>query len=388
MHDVLIVGGGPAGNLAAAEMAGAGLDVLVVEEHNEIGSPMDCSGILGVEAFERFCLPREAIMGELRKAILVSPGGFRLEFALKQPIAFLLDRTRFDQALASLAIRRGARFQLGSRVNRLELKTSGVEARIVEGQQTISLQAKAVILAAGVRYRLHLQLGMGRPAEIVTTAQTEVQVAPSDAVEVYFGQELGRGSFAWYVPFARASAPMARIGLLAQRGATTKLRSFLERPEIASRLERVNPHIRGSVIPIRPLQRTSMSRVLAVGDAAGLAKPTTGGGIYHGLISAHLAAETMVSAFERGDFSAECFAAYDRRWRKELSRELRVERIFRHLASGLTDREIDRIFSLASVNGLMPKLTRRLRFDWHKDAIITMLKKPSLASIFVRGLFR
>ncbi len=388
MHDVLVVGGGPVGNMAAATMAGAGLDVVLVEEHSEIGSPMDCTGILGVEAFDRFALPREAVVGELRKASLVSPRGLRVEVTAEQPIAYVVDRTCFDQTLASLAISRGVRFHLGSRVHRIEKNANWIEAWIVEGQQKVSLQAKAVVLASGVHYRLQRQLGMGHPAEFVITAQAEVRVEQSDVVEVYFSQKLGRGSFTWYVPFARDSTPMVRVGLLTQKGAMEKLRSFLERPEIAKRLREAKPHIRCSVIPIRPLQHTTLPRVVAVGDAAGLAKPTTGGGIYYGLISAQLAAETIVSAFDRSDFSAESFAAYERRWQRELGRELLVDRLFRRLASELTDQEIDRLFSIVGADGLMPKLLRRLRFDWHKDAIITLLKKPSVASILVRALFR
>ncbi len=388
MHDVLVVGGGPVGSMTAAMMAGAGLDVILVEEHREIGCPMDCSGILGVEAFDRFALPRESVVGELRKASMVSPSGLRVDFATKRSVAYVLNRTYFDQLLASLAVSRGAKLRLGSRVCRIEPNSNGVEARVVGRQQAVSLQARAVVLAAGVHYQLQRQLGMGEPGELVMTAQTEVQVRQSDAVELYFGQEFGRGSFVWYVPFDRDSLPMARVGILTYGGAREKLRSFLKRPQIAERLQKENPPIRGSAIPIRPLQHTSLSRVLAAGDAAGFAKPTTGGGIYYGLISAHLAAETIIGAFNRGDFSAQSFAIYDRRWKRELGRELLVDRLFRRLATRLTDHEIDMLFSLASVNGLMPKLIRHVRFDWHKDAIITLLRNPIVAALFVRALFR
>lgn len=388
MHDVLIVGGGPVGCLTAGILADAGFDVLVAEEHAEIGHPTDCSGILGVEAFERFPLPRDVIVGGLQKALLVSPGGVQLEFVLERPIAFILDRARFDQGLAAQATRHGAKFHLGSRISRVVLADGGVKAWINGGEERTAIEAKTLVLANGVHYRFQQQLGMGRPPEFVTTAQVDFEATPSDSVEVYFGSEYGRGSFGWYVPYRHGRRSMVRVGLLAARDATLGLRSYLQRSEVAERLRGMISRVRGSIIPIRPLSRTYRSRVLAVGDAAGLAKPTTGGGIFYGLISAELAAETIVRAFQRGDFSKPMFARYEERWRQELNHELRMGRVFRRLASGLTDPEVDSIFRLASMNGLMPRLSRQLSFDWHQDAILTLLKKPSVLSIFVRGLFR
>ena len=56
-----MVGGGPAGLTAATELAAAGSTVLLLEEHADIGVPVHCTGVLGLDAFAEFDLPRDTI---------------------------------------------------------------------------------------------------------------------------------------------------------------------------------------------------------------------------------------------------------------------------------------------------------------------------------------
>jgi flavin-dependent dehydrogenase len=88
--------------------------------------------------------------------------------------------------------------------------------------------------------------------------------------------------------------------------------------------------------------------VLVVGDAAGLTKPTTGGGIYYGLLSAEFAAHAARHALATADFSAECLAQYQRTWKAQFGRDLWWGRWFRRHAEQFTDAQIDDAFRLAT----------------------------------------
>ncbi len=142
------------------------------------------------------------------------------------------------------------------------------------------------------------------------------------------------------------------------------------------------------LIPIAPLQRTFAGRALVVGDAAGQNKPTTGGGIYYGLLCAQAAARTAAAAFEKGDFSVETMGRYEEEWRHQLGREIKVGSFFRRLAERLTDKEIDDLFRVVQSDGILSAVTGKARFDWHRDVIYFALRHPALGRIFLKGLFR
>src|SRR5262249_22027513 len=98
--DVLIVGGGPAGLFAAERIARAGHEVLIVEEHDAVGSPVHCTGILAAESFDEFDLPHDAALNGLQSARFVSPSGLVVDYETPAPLATVIDRIAFDRALA------------------------------------------------------------------------------------------------------------------------------------------------------------------------------------------------------------------------------------------------------------------------------------------------
>src|ERR1043165_6519505 len=96
--DVAIVGGGPAGLLAAARLAETGLEVEVLEEHSEIGRPTHCTGIVSLEVAEFTKLPEDMVLGRLSRARLYGPQGARADFVWgdeAEPI-LTIDRAQFD----------------------------------------------------------------------------------------------------------------------------------------------------------------------------------------------------------------------------------------------------------------------------------------------------
>src|SRR5947207_6346968 len=126
--DVLIVGGGPGGLCAAARLAGEGVSVLVCEEHDAIGSPVHCTGVLASDSFDDFELPRAATLNSLTTAQFVSPAGLTVSYTPKSPLAVVIDRVVFDSALADRATAAGAELRGGARVSSLEPGPDGVRA--------------------------------------------------------------------------------------------------------------------------------------------------------------------------------------------------------------------------------------------------------------------
>src|SRR2546423_10399254 len=113
--DALVVGAGPGGLYAAAQLAAHGHDVLVSEEHAAIGSPVHCTGVLAAESFHDLDLPRGATLNSVTAARFVSPAGLTVDYTAPSPMAIVIDRAAFDRALAARAEAAGARLRLGVR---------------------------------------------------------------------------------------------------------------------------------------------------------------------------------------------------------------------------------------------------------------------------------
>ena len=141
------------------------------------------------------------------------------------------------------------------------------------------------------------------------------------------------------------------------------------------------------ILPLGPVARTYADRAIAVGDAAGLVKPTTGGGIYDGLLSGRIAAETLDEALRHDALDANRLSRYERRWKARLGPEIRAGLAFRSIAGRLNDRAVDAILELASVDGIVPLLQQTANFNWHRDAALALLRHAPFRRIVLSSLW-
>lgn len=387
MIDVAIVGGGPAGLLAASHLAQAGLDVSVLEEHPKIGEPVHCTGIISLETAELAKISDDVVLGRLTRARLIGPHGAHTEQAwpgLRTEPILVIDRARFDAGLARQARAAGAEVRTGVRVLEVETVSDGVTLHA----ETERLSARACVLACGVSYRLQRQLGLGLPGQAIHTAQIELDAQPDDAVELRFGREVAPNGFVWTVPVMREGRPRLKVGAMATGNAGACLESFLARPEVRARLlgEPTRPIRR--LLPLKPIARTSLDRVLVVGDAGGFTKPTTGGGIFYSLLTASLAAATLVEGFGQGRLDEAFLARYERRWQDRLGADLRTGDWLRQLVTRCSDAEIDLLVRILAGEDVQALIRRAGRFNWHRDLILALVRQPRVTTLLFKTLFR
>jgi geranylgeranyl reductase family protein len=384
MWDVAVVGGGPAGLIAARSLAAAGHQTLVLEEHAAIGQPVHCTGVLGLDAFRELDLPARTIRTISRSAIFRTAGGEGLLVETDHVRAAIVDRGAFDEALAAQAVTAGATIRCGVRVTSIETGEDGVRI----GTAARALQARACVLACGASYRFNRQLGLGVPRAFVQSAQAEQAFPASPHIEVHLGRTIAPGGFAWVVPFTRDGAPYARIGLMCQTRAGEhfdrfRARMYDERDATPAR----EAERRLKILPLAPVSRTCTRRLVAVGDAAGLVKPTTGGGIYYSLLSGALAAEVLDGALRSDTLGERALRAYEAAWRGRLGPEIRAGLAFRAIASRLSDSAIHALVELARVDGLIPLLKKHADFNWHRASALALLKNPAFRRIVLASWF-
>jgi digeranylgeranylglycerophospholipid reductase len=384
MRDVAVIGAGPAGALAAQTLAERGRDVVVLEEHTDVGLPTHCTGLLGVEAFDEFDLPRSVILGVAESARFWGASGQSITVRSERISASVVDRRALDEALVTRARAAGAEVRTGSRVDQIRRGSDHVLVTVAE--TSCEVRARAVVLACGANYRFHKALGLGTPTVFLQSAQVETLFPDATDVEIQLGREVAPGGFGWLVPLRRGEASCARIGLMSQTRSRERFRAFLGALVARAGLTAPSfPEPRLKMLPLGPIAKTSGDRVVAVGDAAGLVKPTTGGGIYYGLISGRLAGHVLDEALTAGRLEAADLRAYDTLWRRRLGHEIRIGLAFRRLAAHLTDESIDSLIELARVNGIVPLLQRTASFNWHSTAAIALLSDSSFRKLVLKS---
>jgi geranylgeranyl reductase family protein len=379
--DVLIVGGGPAGLFLAGRLAARGVRTLLCEEHQAVGDPVHCTGVLAAESIQQFALPPDATLNTLTAARFVSPSGIAVDYSTPRPLAIVIDRPVFDRALARRAVAAGAELRSGTRVATLEIDASGVCA-MAGGER---IHARLAVLACGANYAFQRRFGLGLPRTYLHSAQRELPTARPASLELHFGQDAAPSGFAWSVPVVRPDGPHVRVGVMASRDGVGYYRRMIDR--VADRWgvgDRDLPP-RQKILPLGAIERTYGDRLLAIGDAAGLVKPTTGGGIHYSILSASLAADVAVEALGRDRLDREALSEYEHRWRAELGDEFKAQHALREAVTRLSDQGIDSFFEIARTDGLMPIVRATARFNEHRPLIQALFKHPPARRILFRS---
>jgi digeranylgeranylglycerophospholipid reductase len=380
--DVLVVGGGPGGLFIAARLAASGLRTLACEEHDRVGDPVHCTGVLATESLAAFDLPASATLNQLTAVRFVSPGGIPVEYSTESPLASVIDRPAFDRALAERAVAAGADVRTGARVSSLEVRADGVYATAGDA----AVHARLAILACGATYAFQRRFGLGLPRTHLHTAQREFRARRIGDVEVHFGREVAPNGFAWAVPVVRADGDYVRVGVMASRDVLPCYARLLERLRDRWGIVGADLPPRQKILPLGAIDRTYGDRLLAIGDAAGLVKPTTGGGIHYSIVSAALAADVAVDALARDRVDALALSAYECAWRAELADEFEAQHALRDVAAQLSDEAIDSFFELAHTDGIMPIVRATARFNEHLPFIRALFKHPPARRILFRAI--
>jgi len=338
-YDVVVVGAGPAGSMAARTIAEAGRSVLLVEKRQEIGAPVRCA-----EGISRTWL--EKIVPVDPKWICAQIHGYRFHAPDETVITIepddtgiILERKIFDRDLANMAALAGA--HVVAKTAACDVLCDEHDAIVgvqldAPPSNAIFVQSKIVIGADGVESQVGRWAGLDtvpRLRDMCSAVQYLMAGLEIDQTicDFYFGTRVAPGGYLWIFPKGNGMANVG-IGIAGNRADKHTAQTFLDRF-----VEAHFPH--GSILSVIsggiPLSGTMKHIVkdglMLVGDAAHQAFPHTGGGIETALEAGRLAGEVAVEALKAGDTSARFLEKYPTEWHhrfgKEMSQSYRIKEL-------------------------------------------------------------
>ena len=283
--DVVIVGAGPVGGRMATLLAEKGVDVLLLEEHGEIGRPFQCAGLVNPPSMKAVNL-QETILQNIDGAKIHAPNGTMVPVGTAGKVrTHVVCRKMFDQGVVIQAQKAGAKLSLLSRPIDAKTYDDCIITKIDRNGTIQEVKSKLLIGADGAHSWTRRFFKLGRPKEMMVGFQVEVNglVSENNWLEMYSGDDVAPGLFAWVIPSGHGTH---RIGIwirgqdLEEQSAEHYYHNLINHPLWKEKFRDIQEIGRYcGPVPCGIIKRPFTNRVLLIGDAAGSAKPTTGGGI-------------------------------------------------------------------------------------------------------------
>lgn len=344
---ISIIGAGPVGSFAAYLLAKAGFDVNIFEEHEKIGLPIQCTGLMTEKISELLELKKSFITNRLNKVKVFSQNS-SAEINVNE---ILVDRQRFDQHLLDMAADAGAQVYPSHRFVSFHRHSGNIF--FSKGGKIEKYRSKILIGADGPLSQVAKTAGIYGSRKFFIGMQATVQGNfDSTTYQTFFGN-IAPGFFAWIVP---ESSTTARIGLATRYNTRKYFENFLKGKGKMIAMQ-------AGLIPVyNHNQAVQKNNIYLIGDAATFCKATTGGGLISGLQSARILADCII---HNKNYS---FAV------KKLRRELLSHSMIRSALDRFSTSDYNRLVSI--INN--PRVKQQLSAN-SRDNSIKLLPKLIIA---------
>ncbi len=390
-YDIIVVGAGPAGSIAAKTAAEKGCSVLLIEKRQEIGVPVRCAEGTSKTELSRFIeIDPAFVCNELNTAEIHAPDGtsFRITTemsGIEGEAGIILDRKIFDRHLAGLAAAAGADVYTKTTATNLIMKDRKTEGVVLKhfGEEK-EIRSKIVIGADGV------ESGIARFAGLDSTLKSkdiesgiqfllyDETIDPSQ-VDIYIGRENAPGGYVWVFPKGNQTANVG-TGIIGNADGQKKAVHYLEK-FIARRFP--NARIIGTAfggIPVSGgLEEITADGLMLAGDAARQTDPITGAGIRYAMYAGEMAGRIAAEAVAAGDCSNHFLKKYQTEWDTTLGKTIRRNYKIKEAYNTWTDDDMNRIAQMAA--GLPLE-----EFEL-KEAVIAVLKTDKKLLWKMKGVY-
>jgi digeranylgeranylglycerophospholipid reductase len=394
--DVVVIGAGPVGSNTARLLALQGWSVLMVEEHPEVGIPVQCAGLVTPRIFKHTPFQiGDLHQNNLHGGVVYAPDGTKIEFRTDKIQAQAMDRAGFDRRMAKFAVKEGALLKTATKAVAAVRDANGITVTLQHDGERTDVRAKLVVGADGIRSRTAEWFKFPRVDEIVSAYEAELsgcKIEDEQMIPMFAGDEQAPGFFSWIIPIGggRARAGLAVAPGLSEQAAKRYYERMFVDPQSA-------PFLKGAEesyliiggIPLGLRKKLVQDRVILVGDAAGMAKPTSGGGIYMGLVASEFLAKTAGEALKADNLTAAALQPYEKAVRRTIARELRKGDLLRKLYVRFRDDDLNTFARLLGGQRVKAVIEGVGDIDYPSRLVLPLLRaEPKLAWFFLKAMLR
>ncbi|MBW2997063.1 NAD(P)/FAD-dependent oxidoreductase [Candidatus Woesearchaeota archaeon] len=366
-HDVVIIGAGPAGLMAAKELAAKGIDFIVIDSKKEIGIPLKCGEGMRKDGFlELFRSTKHNFIRNSAKHLVVKNKNIERSV----PVTYLmLDRSRFERWLAK-PVKRYIRLNTALKDIRKE------DDHLVIETSKSRIAAGLVILAHGCDYRIQKKFRLVKKNPICIPCYGGIFKGHDlDTKNLYFFFDEKNKAIAWVFPKDKQTA---NVGIGIYPFARKKdIKSLLKKvlSDYGVKMKQVSSF--GGVFPSSgPIKKTYADRLLVCGNAAGHVYAGTGEGIYFALKAGQLAGKTAVKAVKNNDFSESSLKLYEDSWKSSFGSQLDASLVFAKLLHlGFTKDLLDNMFRIPTDKELI-NLFMLGKVPWRARLLAWLAESP------------
>lgn len=353
-EEIIIVGGGPIGLLNGLLLLNEGLDVTIYEEDQQIGYPQHCTGIVSRNTLDVFPVDMDKLVVNRYYGVIIEIGGEPIVYRASTPRAYIINRVVLEKELAQMVIDMGGRVFTGKRIDYKELVHRGASMFVID--------------AGGVKSLVKKGYGSVLPA-IQVDVRVDNEVFNSNLTKIIVDKRINSEYFMWISPYKDG---VYRVGTASGKRLKEKILTLAKNEGVDGTIVNI---MSGLVITGGPIKKFVSDNVVCVGDAAGMAKATTGGGLYYGAMGAYILAEAILE---------NSLDMYQKRWMNRFGKEIMLQKLIREIFINSSDGELKELFDILDESEVFNTMLSIGNMDFHASSLLKLLRETELIRYILR----
>ncbi|MFX1501062.1 MAG: hypothetical protein ACFFDH_08880 [Promethearchaeota archaeon] len=379
--DLAIIGASLAGNYLCSLLANTKLKITVIEEHEDIGLPFQCAGIVSQKLSKLVDLPDKIILNRVKTAKIVGPMGTYIKLSGNEA-PYIIDRIAFDRLFFDRAKQSGnISYFLGEKFKNFKYIKDNHQKFILIDTSKRKIKVKMLIGCDGPSSSVAGLLRIKNRNLFATQIRIKAQFDENEAL--MFFDKRWKELFGWIVPEGQR---IYRIGMACSKNIANNFRIFLKRVNLNLQ-QKIDQQ--GGLIPYGLMNRLSFDNILLLGDSACQVKASTGGGIIMLLIATKYAANCIKKCFKYDKFSKKTIQKYyENPCKSIVGRELKIHYLIRYILERFTNHDFEKWFQIIKSSKIEHKISLYGDMDFPKAFLFQLLKVPFVISYFLKFIMR
>jgi len=377
--DICIVGGSIAGNYLSYLLSKTDLRIAIIEEHEEIGLPFQCAGIISKKLDRLIELPKDIVLNRVEIARLVAPSGKSIRLSGdEQP--YIVDRIALDKLFyEKVKDNKNITYFLGEKYKSFNYFQIDHQKQVLIQTSKRQLQAKLLIGCDGPLSTIASSMGIKN--RVIYGAQIRVKGNFNQNEALMYFDPRWKELFGWIVP---EGENINRIGLASSKNAIKNLKIFLNKLNVKYD-NKINQQ--GGIIPIGTMNKSAFDNVLLLGDSACQVKATTGGGIIMLLTCAKYAGDCIIKCVKTNNFSRKTIKRYyEKPILAYVGKELKIHYMIRTILEHFNNEDFNIFIQILNNNNVGDIISFYGDMDFPKRMIFKLLRNSLVLKFLISFL--